>query len=228
MRITAIVLSRSDTVDKKIKESLKFADELIIWNSSVHDLNGDFAAHRNTALSNARGDWVLFVDDDEYVSKSLAGEIQTSIKKDSFEGFFIKRYDLIFHQIALHGEIGGIKIIRLAKKGSGKFVRPVHEYWDIKGKVGELKNPLYHLKDTFISSFISKMSEYGQIDIDELKKEGKLFSYLRLFINPIGKFLLNYIWRRGYLDGYVGLFSAYLMSIQSLTVRVFQWEKQTY
>lgn len=226
MKISVVVLSRSGKVNKKILSPLSFADELIIWNSVEHKLNNDFATHRNNALSKAKGEWVLFVDDDEYVSKQLKAEIISAINEDQFDGFLIKRQDLIFHQVVSHGEIGEIKILRLAKKDAGKFKRPVHEYWEVNGRVGILKNPLYHLKDGFIGSFISKMNEYCEIDSKELKNEGKRFSCPRLIINPLGKFMQNYFWKLGLLDGYVGLFSAYLMSVQSLTVRVFQWENE--
>ena len=114
----------------------------------------------------------------------------------------------------------------VAKKTSGKFIRPVHEIWKINGEVGELQPPLYHIKDDFISNFIGRMSHYAGIDADALTKENKPFSYWRLFLNPKAKFIQNYFLRRGFLDGTVGLFLSYLMSVQSLTVRIFQWTKR--
>ena len=41
--------------------------------------------------------------------------------------------------------------------------------------------------------------------------------------NPLAKFIFNYKMKLGFLDGCLGLFQAYLMSVQSLSVRVFQW-----
>jgi hypothetical protein len=142
------------------------------------------------------------------------------------QGFMIQRQDVCFHQTLLHGETGKTKLLRLAKKTSGKFIRPVHETWQIDGEVGELSSPLYHIKDSFVSDFIGRMIQYSNIDADILTKENKPFTYWRLFLNPKAKFIQNYIFRLGFLDGFAGLFSAYLMSVQSLTVRVFQWTKR--
>ena len=191
-----------------------------------HPLNNDFSAQRNFALQKAKSEWVLFIDDDEYVGTELAREIIEAIKNSNFNGYLIKRLDVAYHTPLLHGETGNIKILRLARRTSGEFQRPVHETWKIDGRVGELRSPLYHHKDHFISEFISRMDQYGHIDSRILTTEGKPFSWLRLLIYPLAKFKLNYIFRAGFLDGTAGLFLAYLMAVQSLTVRVFQWQNQ--
>ena len=224
MKLSVIVLSRNGKVETKILQSLKFADEIIIWGEKEYHFQ-DFAKHRNEALRRARGEWVLFVDDDEYVSTELAQEILHAINSDKYVGYFLPRLDLVFHDLQKHGEVGNIKILRLAKKSAGKFVRPVHEHWQIDGKIGNLQNALYHLKDDFISQFIGRMNHYGPVDAQILTQENKPYSIFRLLFYPKAKFFLNYFWRLGFLDGYPGLFQAYLMSVQSLTVRVFQWEQ---
>jgi glycosyltransferase involved in cell wall biosynthesis len=240
MKLTAAIISKSEKINSLTLNSLGFADEIIIIIDSkekkpkqtdklhfyFHPLENDFASQRNFALKNAQGDWVLFIDDDEYVGTELAREIQQTLPKTKYSGFLLNRTDVCFHQRLLHGETGHTKLLRLAKKNSGKFHRPVHEVWHVHGEVGELQSPLYHNKDNFISSFINRMTQYSHIDAVALTQENKPFSYWRLFLNPKGKFLLSYFGRLGFLDGTVGLFSAYLMSVQSLTVRVFQWTKR--
>ncbi|HCQ30854.1 TPA: hypothetical protein DIU27_00525 [Candidatus Collierbacteria bacterium] len=191
-----------------------------------HPLNNDFSSQRNFGLQKAKGDWVLFVDDDEYVGTELKREIIEAINLNQYSGFILTRQDLVFHQPLRHGETGNTKILRLAKRTAGKFVRPVHERWGIKGRVGELSSPLYHTKDGFVSEFISRMDSYGQIDSKSLKSDGKPFSWFRLMVYPIAKFKLNYFFRAGFLDGSAGLFQAYLMAVQSLSTRVFQWENE--
>ena len=56
--------------------------------------------------------------------------------------------------------------------------------------------------------------------------EGKPFSWFRLLFYPLAKFKLNYIFKAGFLDGTAGLFLAYLLAVQSLSVRVFQWQQR--
>jgi len=239
MKLTVVIITKSEKINKQVLEAVDFAGEIIIVVDSpvkhskkdgkitiyYRPLKDDFASQRNFALSKAKNNWVFFVDDDEYVSTELAREIQ-NLGKTENSGFFIKRLDVCFHQVLHHGETGNTKILRLAKKTKGKFIRPVHETWKVSGEVGELGSPLYHMKNNLIGGFTDRMSHYSEIDAGALRKENKPFSYLRLFLNPKGKFIQNYFCKMGFLDGSVGLFYAYLMSVQSLTVRIFQWTKR--
>jgi len=224
VKLTAIILSRGGNVNPLVTSSVSFADEVLIVSEEDYPMDRDFAKQRNLGLKMAKGDWVLFVDDDEYVGTELANEILERINKTKLSGFYIPRFDMVFHDLQLYGETGNTKLLRLAKKNAGKFIRPVHEYWDVGASVGNLKNPLYHVKDNFISQFIGRIMEYGPIDANILKQEGKPFSFWRQIFFPVAKFFKNYFLLLGFLDGIVGLFHAYLMSVQSLSVRIFQWE----
>lgn len=237
MKITIAIISNQEKISSLLLTSLSFAAETVIVVDSpekpskkvgklhyyYRPMNGDFASQRNFALSKCTQKWVLFVDTDEYLGSELIREIENLKEHTTLSGYFIKRVDVCFHQQLLHGETGNIKILRLGQKAAGKFHRPVHENWQIKGGLGELASPLYHRKDNFISEFIERMSRYSEIDAKVLSEENKPFNVGRLFLNPKAKFIQNYLIRLGFLDGIAGLFQAYLMSVQSLTVRVVQW-----
>lgn len=238
MKLTVAVISKYPDVDKAFLRSLAFGDEIIVIYSEkkefkqdrdgkvrllFHPLKADFSQQRNYAISEAKGDWIFFVDTDEIVGDNLKKEIIEAIESKDNQGYYIKRVDLCFHQPFLHGETGDIEILRLARRKAGKFSRSVHEYWQIKGTVGKLVHPLYHNKDHFISEFMSRISLYGPSDSFELDRESKSFNYFRLLVYPKAKFIVNYFVKLGFLDGLPGLFQAYLMMIQSLSVRVFQW-----
>lgn len=243
MKLSVVILTNKET--KKILtavESVRFADEIIVIidshtlganksDSSVRYFNrplvGDFATQRNFGLTKAKGDWVLFVDDDEVVSPALAQEIKMAIHHPQYNAYRLKRRDRYFAQVLRYGETGNTKIIRLARRGAGSFVRAVHETWQVKGPVGELTNPLTHHRKELVTPFINRMSFYGPLDAKALADEGKTFSILRLLLNPLAKFIYNYKIRLGFLDGYLGLFQAYLMSMQSLSVRIFQWQSKS-
>jgi glycosyltransferase involved in cell wall biosynthesis len=241
MSLSVVILSKKEEIPGLLLKSISFADEILVITDTdkykneykkgiikhiFRPLNSNFADQRNFALQKAKSDWVLFVDDDEYVGTELAREIQSVINRKENRGYLIPRIDVCFHQPLLHGETGHTKILRLARKNSGKFSRPVHETWKVKGSIKEIVSPLYHIKDSFVSEFSDRMAQYGLIDAKSLEKENKPFTYWRLFFLPKAKFIQNYIFRMGFLDGLAGLFQAYLMSVQSLSVRIFQWEKE--
>lgn len=240
LMLTSVVLNHLSLKEiKPTLDSLKFSDEILIIQDKKHFLNveklpakvklfhrslsADFSAQRNFAIKKARGDWILFVDSDETISPQLAKEIKTATQKD-FSGYFIPRQDIFYSRTLKYGETGQTKLLRLAKKKAGTFTRSVHENWQVRGRVGDLSSPLLHYKKNLTIGFIERMRLYGPIDGRSLDNENKHFSVFRFLLNPPGKFLLNYIVRRGFLDGLLGLFHAYLMSVQSFTVRVFQKE----
>mgnify|MGYP003554280504 CR=1 FL=1 len=211
-------------MDGKILPSKGSSDKKIKYFKLEPGLN--FSEKRNKLLSISTSEWVFFVDDDEIVSKNLALEITRLPNNKSISGYFLRRIDVCFYQEIKHGEVASQYLLRLAKKSSGQFSRNVHETWEIKGRVSYLNNPLYHQKDDFITQFLPKIISYGVLDVASLREEKKTFSWLRLITLPPLKFFQNYFFKLGFLDGYAGLFLNYLMSVQSLSVRVLQWEKK--
>lgn len=240
MTLTIVVITNKTKLLENFTRRLSFADEVIfvyevtqpVLETKMNNVsflfiekNSSFANKRNLGLAKIKTDWALFVDDDEIVSEELALEIKEVINKDKYSGYYLTRHDICFYQELKYGEIMGQKILRLAKTGRGEFTRSVHEVWNIEGKVGYLKAVLYHQKDNFVSGFLSRIRQYGPLDADSLNQERKPFSFFKLLIFPKVKFFNNYILKLGFLDGIAGLFLAYLMSIQSLSVRIYQWEK---
>ena len=172
-----------------------------------------FAKERNYLLEKTPGDWFLFLDTDEKISPELKKEIEHCDFKH--DGYYIARKDYFMGKLLRFGETGNIKLLRLGKKGTGEWKRKVHEYWDIKN-AGELKGTIEHHP----SLTIQKINYYSDIDAQEFGK----FEYWQLVKPPL-KFLVNYFVKLGFLDGKAGFFHAFLMSFQSLVVRVKQYEK---
>lgn len=248
--LSVVVLTRNE--EKNIKdclENLSFADEvLIVDNHSAdktvstaqnlgakvvqHKISDDFAAVRNFALTQAKGDWVLFVDADERVTPELAGEVKSitaqhatnsSRDKTSPRGYLIHRLDYAFGKLLRYGETGQTWLLRLAQKDVGKWQRRVHEEWEVSGLIGRLKNPLLHYSHPDIESFIDKINRYSTLDAQEFFEQGRRESLLRIFINPLGKLLQNYLIKQGFRDGVEGFIFAVIMSVHSFLTRVKLW-----
>ena len=174
----------------------------------------DFATARNRALTKAKEEWVLFLDTDEVLSRDLKKEILEQDKNNKVDGYFIKRIDYFWGKWLRFGETGNIRLLRLGRKGAGIWKRKVHEFWDIKNS-GNLKNVILHYPEWSIN----KINAYSEIDA----KEFSSFHFYDL-LKPVGKFFLNYFLKLGLLDGLAGFIHAYLMSFQSLVVRIKQYD----
>lgn len=218
-----IIIIDDYSIDKTIKKIKSFKNKKIkIYKKHLND---DFADQRNFGLSVAKGDWVLFIDADEIIPKALKKEIQHSIsnkKHTNIDGFYLKRSDYFLHKKIRFGETGNIKLLRLARKGSGKFKRKVHEYWNIKGTRGELKNPILHFPHKTISEFIVEINQYSSLHSLANKREGKTTNLIKIALFPVGKFLVNFLFKLGFLDGPTGFIMSTMMSFHSFL----SWSKQ--
>lgn len=245
--ISAVVLAKNE--EKHIEaclRSLAWCDERIVIDDKSedntreiakklgatvyeHSLENDFSKQRNFALEIAKGDWVLFLDADERVSPSLLSEItsvlhqQRSFIYEHVNGFFIPRRDIMWGKPLKHGEAGNTKLLRLARKTAGKWQGKVHEIWNVKGKVGALKNPILHYPHESVETFLKEINYYTDIRSKELYAKGKKASFFSIIAYPKLKFLYNYIFLRGFLDGIPGFITAMLMSFHSFLARAKLW-----
>lgn len=247
--ISGVVLTHDDEdIIKRCYQSLTWCDEIVVIDDESTDgtaqlakklggkvfrrkLNGDFAAQRNFGLSKARGEWVLFIDSDEIVSQELASEIQNVIKKPAEisnreVGFYVKRKDYFLGRWLTHGETANVKLLRLAKKDAGKWTRPVHEVWDVKGNVGELSHPLLHYPHPNVAQFLDEINRYSTLNARYLHSQGVTVSWWQIIAYPKIKFLVNYFWRLGFMDGTAGVILALMMSFHSFLVRSKLWRLQ--
>jgi hypothetical protein len=188
---------------------------IITLKHATHGIITDFAAARNKALDKVKSGWVLFVDDDEKVSPELQKEIVRATESNEFDAYRIRRLDTFLGRVLRYGETGRISFVRLAKYNAGRFERPVHETWEIDGRVGELHNPLSHEPHPTITAFLRKINIYSTIEAEYRLSNQVKSSLLHIALFPAGKFIQNYVWRQGFRDGVPGLIMAMMMSFHS-------------
>lgn len=243
MKISAVLIVKNEEKNiEKCLTNLLWCDEIIVVDDDSsdktreiikkyrirlfkHSLNNDFSRQRNFALSKAKGDWILFVDADEIISSSLQKEIIQKINnsKNNYSGYFIRRRDFIWGKELKHGEVGDIRLLRLAKKESGKWIGKVHEVWRIKGRIGKLNQPIDHYAHKSTSTFLEKINYYTDIRAKELYERNIKSHWWSIIFYPVSKLFLNYILKLGFLDGIEGLVFSFMMSLHSFLVRAKLW-----
>lgn len=238
--ISAIILAKNEELNiARAIKSVNWVDEILVIDDFSTDntanisqklgarvirrkLNNNFSTQRNFGLSKAKNKWVLFIDADEVVSTKLADEIQKNIKNTEANGFIIKRSDIFLSKTLSGGEVGEIKLLRLAKKNKGKWERAVHEHWKIKGSVKSLDPPLLHYSHSGVAQFVNQVNNFSTLHANENLKAGKNSNLAIITFYPIIKFFLNFVLKSGYKDGTHGFVSAVMMSFHSFL----SWSKQ--
>lgn len=207
--------SQNDWVELKKYYEFKIIDHL--------ETVTNFSKVKNSSLNEVKTKWVLFLDSDEILSENADTEINNIIQSDLFDAISINRLDYFLKKPLQYGETGNIQLIRLFKTKKGKFVRKVHEVVEHTGSVGEANFQILHYSHNSIKDFINKVSFYALLD-SKTRSHSATENTLQLCIFPIGKFIFNYIFKLGFLDGYRGLVYAVIMSLHSFFVRVFYYE----
>jgi glycosyltransferase involved in cell wall biosynthesis len=217
---------------------LDFADEIVIVDSYSTDATENiaksfskvrflqnkfenFSAQRNFAISQAKNDWILFLDADEFLTPELKREIiETLQNNQTYAAYFFERIFMFEKRVLKYSGNQTDKIFRLFNKKFAKYdeKRLVHEKLIVNGKIGFLKNKLIHYSYASYNDYKEKIIFYGKFKAQEkFKKQKKSNLFLQTF-HPAYNFLYNYIIRLGILDGKKGVIICYLNAF-CITVR---------
>ena len=230
-KISALLITYNEINHiKDVIKNIAFANEIIVVDSystdgSYQELKKhehvkviqrkfkNFADQRNFAIAQATNPWILFVDADERIPKKLKEEIiLETTKPDGTVGFMVKRLYYFKQKRIRFSGFQTDTTYRLFKNGTVKYIEDkiVHEMPEINGKSKILKNNMLHYCFDSSSHYKSKMENYAKLKALELYNKGKKANAYHLNIRPIIKFITNYVFRLGFLDGLEGFQICYL------------------
>lgn len=216
-----ILFKQKDERFQQAVSSSQFAREIItVENKEITN----FSQVRNEALKKATQEWVFFLDSDEVIVPESIVKIKKIIKDNLFDGATVTRKDIFYHRIINHGEAGNKKLLRMGKKDRMIWKRPVHEVAEIKGVVNNSNIEIIHYAHSSLNDFLTSIVNYAEIEAKYRTQSNQKTNLFSLIIFPLGKFVANYLVKRGFLDGWRGLSYALMMSLHSFSVRIFQYE----
>lgn len=206
--VEEVIVVDSYSTDKTKSITQSFSNVRFIENQFE-----SYSSQRNFAISQAKNDWILFLDADERLTPALKKEINETLRTNETYSAFLFYRKFMFKNAVLH--FSGLqtdKIFRLFNKRFVKY-RPeklVHEKLEVIGKIGTFKNKLTHHSYTDYESYKLKMIRYGKLKAQEKYiRNLKPFFLLPIF-HPTYNFMYNYFVRLGFLDGKKGVTICYL------------------
>jgi hypothetical protein len=189
----------------------------------------DFADLRNKAIKMVRTPWLMFLDSDEILSSKNLTKLPNLLENKKVAAYKIKRLDFFHGQKLRFGEAGNYQPIRLARSNKIKYQRSIHEIALINGRIKRSSLLIKHLAHQNLEEFFKTVDRYAQLEasyrLSKKQKQSKLALYLQFFFYPPAKFLVNYLFKLGFFDGFAGLSYAIVMSFHSLLVRIYLYEK---
>ena len=198
----------------------------------------NFGIARTYGIHKAKNEWILLLDADEIVSRSLMRGIQKHIIDDDADCLYLPRANCAFSGFAPHESGFPEHIARCFKKN----------HMDIAGYNGELHLPyspipsarifripgtfpdcaLYHITNPTVEFFIDKINRYTTIETQERLKQGVLFSPVRALLIPLRTFWVHYILRKGFLDGWRGFWLSISFLLYEYQLHAKLWEASLY
>ncbi len=229
-KLTAIIPTGNEIHNiEEVIASVNFADEILVVDSFSADgtyekaqklatkvLQRDYeysASQKNWAIPQAKYEWILLVDADERVTSELQAEIQSVLKNPPKDivAYWIGRNNHFMGERVSYSGWRNDKVIRLFKRDFCKYEdKRVHAEIVANGKIGSLKNKLYHNTYVTFDQYLEKMNRYAWWQAKDYdKKTGTLTPY-HFVIKPFWGFFKHYVIQSGFRDGVVGLTIGYI------------------
>lgn len=220
-----IIASNAEVKLKECLDSLKDFKEVIIYenNSTDNTINiaksynnvnltsGKFLGFgktKNLATNLSSNDWILSLDSDEVLDTLFVSSLKTlSLNINTL----YKIYRVNFYKTSQVKHCWGDEtIVRLYNRNKTSFTdKDVHEHIIEHGfKITALDGVVKHYPYNNITDFITKLDRYSTLFAkDNVGKKNS--SPSKAFFNGSYSFVKTYIFKRGFLDGYIGLLIAF-------------------
>lgn len=223
--IYVLTFNNERTIERCLN-SLRWADELVVVDSYSSDktleicrrytdkiYQRQWTSHQEQYQHGAdltANRWVMFVDADEEVPPELAQEIKEELRSNNgqWDGYIAHRRTYYLGRWIRYGGWYPDYEIRVYDREKGRWAGGLHAKVKVDGRVKTLRNRYLHYTYRDISDQVQTIDRYSQIAAEDMLREGRRFSLVNMVLHPPFRFLKEYIFKRGFLDGVPGLIIA--------------------
>lgn len=222
--LVVITLNEAEKLGDCLKSVAGLADEMLVVDSGSTDgtqalaeslgarvVHRPFNGHieqKNAAAQLAQHDWVLSLDADERLDAEARTEIaalkQQGAKKAAYGWRRLNHYG---EQPIRHGAWYPDRKLRLWKKQAGKWTGTnPHDRWECTEKDSEqwLKGHILHFSFKGAKEHRQQADRFAGIAAQAMKSQGKTASVFRPYLHAGIRWVRDYIWLGGFLDGQAG------------------------
>ena len=221
--LSAVLITRNAaSVLEPCLDSIAFADEVVIVDSSSSDATVEIARRRGArvvqkewlgfgrqkqfAVEQASHDWVLCVDADERVSPELTRSIERALAAPVAPVYRMARRSRFLGRWLAHGEGYPDWSLRLFNRMNARWSDElVNEKLLFAVTPGTLQGDLMHDSFDDLSAYLERQNRHTTLAARQAFEDGRGASVLHLFLSPAVRFFKFYVMRLGFLDGLPGL-----------------------
>ena len=229
--ITIITYNEERNIQRCLNSIIDLSEDIVVVDSfstddtreickdypNVRVITHEFEGHveqKNYALAYVKNDYVLSLDADEFLSETLKDSIKSALQDVRYDGYYFNRLTNFCGKWIKHSGWYPDRKIRLWNINKGKWggVNP-HDKVIMKSgiKISYLKGDLLHYSFNSISEHITQINKFSDIRAEEMLKSGKTITILNYILSPVVKFIKQYFFKLGFLDGLYG----FIISVNS-------------
>jgi glycosyltransferase involved in cell wall biosynthesis len=224
LSVVIITFNEERNIERCLESVRDIADEIVVVDSNSTDktrdicekYNVNFIEHdfegyirqKNYAITRAAFPHQLSLDADEALSDELKNEIIKTKNNWQFDGYQMNRLTNYCGKWIRHCGWYPDTKLRLydSRKGNWQGIDPHDKFEMFPGStIGFLQGDILHYSFYTISEHLLQGDKFSTIAARELVTLGRPVYLYRIILNPIAKFIRNYLLRLGFLDGYYGL-----------------------
>jgi glycosyltransferase involved in cell wall biosynthesis len=225
MRLSIVIITYNEekNIGRCIESVKNVADEIIVVDSNSTDNTVAIARslgavvhlqaflgyveQKNFALNLAANDFVLSLDADEALDPVLEKSVLKAKENFSYSGYSMNRCTNYCGKFIRHGSWYPDKKLRLINKQLAHWggVNP-HDKLMLKEDrpVEHLHGDILHYSYNSIEEHVLQNNKFSTISAETLFKRGKRTSIFKIAVHPLWAFVLGYVFRLGFLDGFYG------------------------
>lgn len=247
-RISAVIVARNEQENIQwCLESIKWCDEIIfvdmesddhtveiakIYTNSIFSFQkvGYADPARGFGIGKATGDWVLIIDADEMVPKSLAIKLKEISEANVFDVVYIPFKTYIMGSWIRYTGWWPDYHPRFFRSGKVTGTSTLHVTLEVPESAKKIYLPaedvdaISHYNYRDITHFVDKLNRYTTLHAVESFNKNESFSYFRPIWDACKEFIRRYVIYRGYKDGYRGFVLSVLMGMYRFLSRAKLWE----
>jgi glycosyltransferase involved in cell wall biosynthesis len=207
--------------DATIMEAEKYADRILRRRMENE------GRHRNWAYAQAKNEWVLSLDADEYVTEELKDEISRAIRDSKFHAYSIPLRNYIGSHWVRHSGWYPAGKLRLFMKSRFKYEEVVvHPTVFLDGETGHLTKDIVHKGYPDFEHFLGSLNRQTTLEARKWIQTGRKMSLGRAMWRTLDRFPRIYIGKQGYKDGFIGFMIAFFASLYQIMSYAKYWQMQ--
>jgi glycosyltransferase involved in cell wall biosynthesis len=218
-----IVLLDDYSTDGTVEIARRFTDRIY---KRKMDIEG---THRNHLYSLCSNEWVLSLDADERITPELRDEIAQTLKKEAdtptHSAYTVPIKSYVGNRWARYAGWYPASKVRLFRKDKFRYAdTEVHPRIFLEGTSGHLKGDIVHYAYRDISDLFRNVNEQTRLQAIEWYREGRKFSFFKLFRTSIDRFIRKYFFKGGIKGGFLGFILSFSDSLYQFESYVKLWE----